>query len=713
MNISTMIGHLSIRWKITLLTGLCLSAVVALLVVTAQRQSSQSAHLVTQASNSMLEEAATLRLQAQGELHSLRNQRYFMDAFQYAKGFSRQIIFLREQAEKRQVEAFNLREDLTYQAHSTLQANAELSGLTIVFEPNALDNSDSQFLHRAALGTNDEGRFALSWKQPEPGDLRAEVLSETQLSAGNDFPFSDSYRCVLNTGRPCLREPFEVEKGDHTILMTTIAFPLELNGKIAGALGVDVSLDRLQRVVVATDGDLYDGQGRISIFSAAGTQIGHSDDPGQLGQKTRKANTLIDAVGDATETSRSAAETRNGMLEVTTHFQPIPDSSSWTFLIEVPQSALQARAIELSQKLNRQQATDSKVVVVYGLLAVTVGLALMWLTAHRVTLPIRTVATMLKDIATGEGDLTRRLSYSKDDELGELTGWFNRFLDKLQPVIAAIKTTAQQAHETTERSAKIAGQTSEGMRRQQREIDQMATAFHELSATAHDVARNSARAADASRDADQSSQTGLSVISETTTSIDYLASGVSKAMDEVQRLAGSGQQIGSVLQVIRDIAEQTNLLALNAAIEAARAGEAGRGFAVVADEVRGLARRTQESVHEIREVIEHLQSGIQDVVTGMNESHLQAQANVHQAQQAVAALHRISEAVGTILDMNLQIASAAEQQSLVAEEINRNVTSLREITDVVGSQADESAVISRSLNSLAIDQHQLVESFKT
>src|SRR5690606_34466294 len=181
-----------------------------------------------------------------------------------------------------------------------------------------------------------------------------------------------------------------------------------------------------------------------------------------------------------------------------------------------------------------------------------------------------------------------------------------------------------------------------------REVDQVATAFQEMSATAQDVAHNAAQAAEAARNADQASREGLQVIDTTTASIELLANEMNVAMQEVEGLASSSEQIGSVLEVIRAIAEQTNLLALNAAIEAARAGEAGRGFAVVADEVRNLASRTQESVEEIRQVIEGLQNGTREVVSTMHSSHNQAQGSVKQVSQAVEALRRISDAVSVI-----------------------------------------------------------------
>ena len=399
-------------------------------------------------------------------------------------------------------------------------------------------------------------------------------------------------------------------------------------------------------------------------------------------------------------------------MQVLEPLQPIPDSKPWAVLVEVPEKVLLAPAIALEGQMDDMSQRNTTVALVLGLVGGLLGLLLIWLTALGVTKPILAVASMLKDIASGEGDLTKRLTYAKADELGELAGWFNRFLDKLQPIVAQVKNTVIDARQTTDRSAGIAQQTSSGMQQQFREVDQVATAFHEMSATAQDVARSAAQAAGAARGADQACQEGLGVIGATTTSIEQLSAELTAAMQEVEGLASSSEQIGSVLEVIRSIAEQTNLLALNAAIEAARAGEAGRGFAVVADEVRNLAKRTQDSVEEIRQVIEGLQSGTREVVSSMHSSNRQAEGSVQQVEMAVAALRRIGESVSVITDMNLQIASAAEEQSSVADEINRNISSIRDVTEAITLQADESAQISQSLNQLANQQQALMDQFR-
>ncbi len=709
--------RLSIQWKITLLAGLCLLGVVALLVGLSVYRMQHSSVLVKSASTQMLDESARLRLEARGELQALRIQRYFMDAFQYGKGFSRQILFLRDQAQKRFLDAYDLREDLTRQVRTALAANPEVLGLYVVFEPNALDGKDELFVDQPALGSNDKGRFSLYWAQATPGQLESESMIESELADTSSGPsgaaYNAWYTCPKESGQPCVLDPYFDKVGERQLLMTSIAFPLELDGKVIGVMGLDINLSNLQALSEQGNRELYDGVGQVGILSPAGLFAGNSRDAGLLGKNLAKADPQH--AGELLQllaAGKSRLFNENDDLKVLQPLQPIPGAKPWGVLLEVPKSALLGPALALERQLDDMRCEGTWVELGLGLGAAVLGLLVLWLSARGVTRPILGVAHMLRDIASGEGDLTQRLPHTGRDELGELAGWFNRFLDKLQPIIRDVKVSVRDARSTADQSAAISSQTSAGMQQQFREIDQVATASHEMTATAQDVARSAAQAADAARGADQATRDGLALIDRTTQSIDSLAANLTSAMGQVEQLASSSEEIGSVLEVIRAIAEQTNLLALNAAIEAARAGDAGRGFAVVADEVRNLARRTQDSVEQIRGVIEGLQQGTRDVVDAMHGSHRQAQGSVEQVDEAVAALQRIGEAVTVINDMNLQIASAAEEQSSVAEEINRNVAAIRDVTESLSSQAEESAQVSQSLNRLANHQQGLMEQFK-
>ncbi|QXH34631.1 methyl-accepting chemotaxis protein [Pseudomonas muyukensis] len=703
--------RLSIQWKITLLAGLCLLAIVAVLVTTSLTQARHSAEQVFQANSELLERSARQRLHAHGETQALRIQRYFMDAYQYGNGFARLVQALKGRG------GADLRDELTRQARAALAGNSNLIGLYLVFQPNALDQADVRFVGQADSGSNDSGRFSLYWSQPGTGNLEQEAMPEAMLAdtspGANGAPYNRWLTCPQETAKACVLDPYFDEVNGHQVLMTSIALPLLENGKVIGVVGLDIGLDNLQQLSLAGRQELFDGQGQVSIVSPSGLLAGHSLDARQLSKTVEQAfASEASALTGPLRAGQALERLDGGTLRISQPFAPIPGAAPWQVLLALPEQVLQAPAVALNQRLDSQNQQANLVSLLIGLGAAVLGLLLVWLTARGVTRPILAVAARLEDIASGEGDLTRRLDYARDDELGQLSGWFNRFLDKLQPVIAQLKGSVQEARGTADQSALIASQTSDGMQQQHREIEQVATAANEMSATAHDVAHNAAQAAQAARGADQATRDGLALVAATRTAIDQLAGGMNAAMDEARALESRGEQIGSVLEVIRAIAEQTNLLALNAAIEAARAGEAGRGFAVVADEVRNLAQRTQVSVEEIRQVIEGLQQGTQDVVGAMHAGQRQAQDSAAQMEQTLPALQRIGEAVAVITDMNLQIASAAEEQSAVAEEVNRNVAGIRDVTESLSGQADESARISQALNRLANQQQVLMAQFR-
>ncbi len=710
------LDRLSIQWKITLLTGLCLLAIVAMLIGISLYRMDAGTTLVKASSAQMLEASARERMQGEGKVQALTIQRYFMSAYQDGLNVAREVLRQRRQAQKLNLEGQALREELNQQVKEALQANPQLLSLYLVFEPDQLGGDDAAFAGRAETGSNEKGRFATYWAQRD-GSLSTLAVTEAMISDATPMldgsPFNTWFNCPRQSLKPCLLNPYFDDASGQKILITTLTFPLIDNGRMIAVVGMDISLSNLQQL--ATDGSkgLYQGQGAISIVSPSGLLAGHSVDAGLLGLGLAKAypNEAASLLEQQRQGQAREQQTQNH-LQVLAPLQPIPGAQPWAVLLDVPMATLLAPAMALQNDLDVRNAQGTWLELLLGVSAAVVGLLLVWLTARGVTRPILGVARMLKDIASGEGDLTRRLAYARQDELGELSGWFNRFLDKLQPVIADVKHSVQDARNTADQSAAIASQTSAGMQQQYREVDQVATASNEMSATAQDVARSAAQAADAARGADQATREGLGVIGRTTSAIEALARDMSSAMGQVEGLAANSEQIGSVLEVIRSIAEQTNLLALNAAIEAARAGEAGRGFAVVADEVRNLAKRTQDSVEEIRQVIEGLQSGTRDVVSAMNTSYQQAQGSVEQVEQAVAALRRIGDSVSVITDMNLQIASAAEEQSAVAEEINSNVATIRDVTESLSGQAAESAQVSQALNRLANHQQGLMQQFR-
>ncbi|AZD03999.1 methyl-accepting chemotaxis protein [Pseudomonas chlororaphis subsp. chlororaphis] len=711
-----MFDSLSIRLKIVLLSGLCLLGVVGLIVGMNIYQTNQNDQLVSSSSSRMLTDSVQNLLQARAAEQAVRVQKTFGESLLVITTLADQINDLRAMAGKRSLDAAALREELNHSLKTAFERNTKVLGIWLAYEPNALDGKDSEFANDTGHASNEAGRFASYWSRAGGTGLNTvmveEDMNKTTLSVSGT-PYNSWYTCPRDSKRTCLLDPYADTVGGKLMLMTTISLPLIVDGKVIGVIGVDIALDALQAAAADSQRGLFDGAGHMLIVAGSGILAAYSNDAAKVGKGI--ADTLGAEGRDVLQLLAGTTPKilkQGDLIRAVYPVSPIADAHPWGVVIDLPEQVLLADTVKLQGVLDDAQAQGTLVSLLVAAIAGVIGLLLIWLTASGVTRPINSVAQMLKEIASGDGDLTQRLKYGKQDELGELVGWFNRFLDKLQPTIAQIKQSITDARGTADQSSEIARQTSEGMQVQFREIDQVATASNEMSATAHDVANSASNAANAARGADQSAKDGMTIIERSTRDISTLAEEVSKAVVEVEALAVNSEQIGSVLEVIRSIAEQTNLLALNAAIEAARAGESGRGFAVVADEVRNLAKRTQDSVEEIRLVIERIQSGTRGVVATMHSSQAQAQSNAGQIQQAVQALGKISDAVTVISDMNLQIASAAEQQSAVAEEVNRNVSAIRSVTESLTEQATESAQVSSQLNALTTQQMKLMDQFR-
>ncbi|UZE84474.1 methyl-accepting chemotaxis protein [Pseudomonas viciae] len=678
--------RLTIQWRITLLSGLSLLAVVGALTGATLYQNQQGAKLLKLQSSQLLGQSALEGLQAQAFAHGQRVERFFSETALYGEGFAQQVLQLRAQAQSGRLTAEQLRQDLISVTRQTLLSREKILGLYVVLLPDALAGKDSTFAGQSGLASNEQGRFSLYWSQSQPGNLVQQVLSEAQIFA-NDAPEGSEpanawYVCPQTQERTCVTEPYAVEVEGQKTLMSSISVPLMDKGKAIGVVGMDISLDTLQKLAGSLAADLYPGHSEITILSPSGQTAGHS--------------------GSVTGVS----------IDVRQAVQTVTQSAPWQLQIRVPEALVQAPALAMQAQLDDKSRQANWFNLSLGLLASSLGLLLIWLTAYGVTRPLLSVAHMLDAIVEGDGDLTRRLPTDRRDELGQLASGFNRFLDKLQPIIRDIQQASQDTRDTADTSARVAREVSAGMHKQYQEVELAATALHEMSTSAQEVARHSHQAADAATVAESASRSGRELFANAVNSIDTLDRRLETTLGQVKALADNSQQIDQVLDVICAIAQQTNLLALNAAIEAARAGEQGRGFAVVADEVRHLASNTQNSVEQIRTVIEALQQLSQDVVHSTQLSRELARGSVVQVEQTQGALQHITEAVELIEQMNQQIASAALEQSSVVEDISRRVSDIRSISETLTGQMQDASQASHSLHAMANHQQRLVGHFK-
>ncbi|WP_421185785.1 methyl-accepting chemotaxis protein [Aeromonas hydrophila] len=538
------------------------------------------------------------------------------------------------------------------------------------------------------------GGFGLTYFGSTQGVM---TRQDPSLNTGNYDPRERPwYQDAVKAGQLIVTAPYvsvTMQK-----LVVTLSEPVLHQGELVGAVGANLALDKLIDEVLAMQ---VQGEGYAMLLDSSGLIVGHPNKELALKQIGELSPDLSAATFQqwGRENNELHAATLDGR-DVLLAVQPVA-GTDWLLAMVMYRDVLEAPLVSLLWQL-----------VGLTLVLMLVFSALLTAMFKYLFADLGRVAGALHDIAHGEGDLTVHINTRSKDEVGQLAESFNQFVARLHGIVSRLRDVTVELAAQSRAQAAGAQSRSQRVRQQQDEIVMVATAVTEMASATQEIAGNAEFAATTSGDAVKLAVAGQSQVGQSQRSITGLADEVADASQIIVELDAHAQKISGILATISGIAEQTNLLALNAAIEAARAGEQGRGFAVVADEVRVLSRRTHDSTDEIQQMIETLQQTTRRAVTGMETSRQLAGTSVEDAESANLSLGQINEAIGAISDMATQIAAAAEEQTSVTSEISRNTENIRHVSQELAEQANQEAAQAAELKGLTERLEQEIGRFR-
>lgn len=602
---------------------------------------------------------------------------------------------------------------------AVLKKNQQISSIYSQFEANGYDNLDSEFLHQQNThSVFSSGALEVYYIRNDDGSVshsQVDDSAEKYITSVNEFGIRDAewYLCGKETLKPCLMEPYlyQVTPGN-SVLLTSLTVPVLKHQQFIGVVGIDVNLPIFQVLIDKLSKSLYDGQAKVTLLSSRGLVVAAS-------HYDKKARPLSESVSASlASTLMSLHKNERYLLNdneiIVAYPIDIPlANTQWSLVIQVPQTLAYASAIALNQQMEEKASSLGTNMIVIGLAVSLVAVMIISLVIRSIIAPLKMIQGRVEHLASAEGDLTQSIAVETHAELIALGKGFNSFIYKLKNLISELKTLASRSQDESQSSAHIAQLTRDSVHRQYGEIESVVTAVNQMSATALDVAKASEQTAVETEAMSRNIHESEQRLSKAMGYVATMSKESIQAKDAVSKVAESSTNISRILEVISSIAAQTNLLALNAAIEAARAGEQGRGFAVVADEVRALASKTQSSTDDISVLIDALQKEVSSASTIIDKGAEQAQMAASQTEHALQSLNAMVSQVEEISTQITHIATAAEEQSAVTEEVNRNITgisdSAAELARLAG-QAQQSSVV---LADLVKQQHQQLAKLKT
>lgn len=594
------------------------------------------------------------------------------------------------------------REQVIELLSQNLSANPEYLGTFVAFEPNQFDGPDTS--SRNAVGSDANGRFLPYVVKGQTGETIVDLLLgyEDATRDSNGVRAGEYYLCSKDSNESCIIDPYLYPIDGVDVLLTSLVSPVTRQGRFVGVSGVDIRVDFLQQLATEATQKLYEGQGSVKLISPNGIIAADTLNPDYVGSGLSVLDDAESQILRRATANRGIELSRiNNELVLLAPFLLPGNDKTWLIQLKIREDIAFADIAMQEAALHSAQRSVLTSTIVAGLVVGLIGVLVIFLVIRNAMKPIQQMKTLVASIAEGEGDLTHQLKVTRNDETGELSISINTFIDKLASLIRELIPLGNTVGDLAKKGTDISSKTTKQVDQQKEFIDQVVTAVTQMASSAQEIAESAGRTSEFANKADLSAKSGASIVNQTSDAVAQVHERATEAVMSMESLARLATDITGILKTIQSIAEQTNLLALNAAIEAARAGEQGRGFAVVADEVRALAARTQSATVDIGEKLKALQDGSDNANNSMTKISDLISNAVELASSAEKALTDIAVSVNEISAMTYQIATATEEQSSVCEEVSRNMTAISQSVDHTHTGAIELKDIGQSLDQAA------------
>ncbi|WP_084448666.1 methyl-accepting chemotaxis protein [Desulfovibrio inopinatus] len=723
----------SIKSKIAFMAAVCLLMSAIVLVSFGLVTSQQTHQYVSSHVYEILEKRIFSNLEALAESQAAVVQSSLQENLDTARTIAKVFEVLQRENDQN---ASSLRDTFNSILYAILENNPDFLGAYSAWEPNALDGQDAKYAGDYQNGYDDTGRFIPYWNRDPNGKIARQALVEYESHEhhANGVRKGGWYLGPRETGKESVLDPFPYIVQGKRDWLTTLSVPIKKNGTFLGVAGTDLRLNFLQELAKNVNSKLYEGQGDVTIISYDGLVVANSKDPKAIGDPIKaifdNSQEIISHVQDGK--ALTGEDKASNMLLAYAPIQLGRTGKPWSVLIRVPEAIAMTDVTNLEEALSSQAHQSATWQIVVGIIVSIIAMGIMWLLAGGIVKPLRKAAEYAETVAGG--DFSKHLDVQQKDEVGTLADALRSMVSSLEAKIMEAEQKGEEALRETEHAklamdeaeearaqaeqakaegilaaaSKIEGvvevitsaseelsaqveQSSRGADQQAQRVSETVSSMEEMNNSVLEVARNASDAANACEQTGDKAKQGSGVVDQVVKSIKEVQKLSDILKQDMTTLGEQAEGIGRILNVISDIADQTNLLALNAAIEAARAGEAGRGFAVVADEVRKLAEKTMTATSEVGQAIDSVQQGTRKNISNVDRAVSKVEEATALAGESGQALREIVYLVGQVSDQVRSMATASEEQASSSEEINRAIEDVSRISSETSDAMNQSA----------------------